>query len=354
VFLQNTFGDVDGDGTQDSGWVPGGVGGTSVAAPIWASIAVLANARRVARGIGYLGDRFNFALYDLGRQVPGEVFNDIVSDPGTPITGVPLSFARGGSGRIFRNEMPPPPEVPFPPAMPPLFTDRHPFGWFHPAFIGFDLATGWGSPRVQPLLDRLEQHSLTPLNIPNLKFEAEFREAITKTGPLASPGAGFANGVGSIVSGSTLDPTALVLSFTPDPAQEYNITITNFQVGPLTRKPDNRFSGLATASVTIQLVAAAPSNIVTPPTGGTGGTGGGTDPNLPPGTPNTLPPFAPSGPPLGGNELRTWNLALSIVGKIYKSKSGREHVTGSFQNFGPGGILSREGIDPMFKGRFRG
>lgn len=369
VYIHNTFGDIDGDGTQDSGWVPGGVGGTSVAAPIWASIAVLANARRIERGIGYIGDRMNYVLYDLGRNVPNEVYNDIISDFGTPIEGRPGSFPNGGSGRIYRDPDSrfgspfPPTTDPPPPELPelefPLFDAKWPFGWIHPAFVGFDLATGWGSPKVGPLLDRLELHSAAPLNIPALTFEAEFYEAITKTGPLASPGAGFANGIGSITSVSTLDPTSIVLSFTP--TEQYNILITNFQVPVLQRKPDGRFSGFASANVTIELIAAGPGSAAPPPDEEGNPPPRPGDPNAPPGTPASVVIGTPSYPPIGGHEIRTWIFTdvISIVGRVYKSKSGREHVRGSFHNIGlgqglvPGGE-AQQGIHPVFRGKFKG
>jgi hypothetical protein len=334
-----------------------------VAAPIWASIAVLANARRVANGEGYLGDRMNYVLYDLGRNSQNEVFNDIISDLGVPggPRGQP-TYDNGGSGRIYRNPDAPgvgqftPPvndqgEIQFP-----LFDPRWPFGWIHPSFVGFDLATGWGTPKVAPLLERLSAHTLKPLNITNVKWEMEFREAITLTGPLSSPAAGFANGIGTLRSASTLDPTSLILTFTP--TQQYNIIVTNFQVPVLERKPDGRFNGFASAQVTIELIAAAPSNAAPqldpdgnpiPPPG---------DPNAPPATPGVIQTGETSRPPLGGHEIRTWFMtgAISIVGRVYKSRSGREHVRGHFEllGLGAGNQPAPEGLDITFRGDFKG
>jgi hypothetical protein len=347
VYIQNTFGDIDGDGTQDSGWVPGGVGGTSAGTPIWASIAVLANARRVTRGLGYIGNRMNYAIWDMGRNAQNEVFNDIVSDPGIPIDGP--GFNNGGAFRVYR-----PPPDPFsltPPPQPPFFPDEWPFGWFHPAFIGYDLVTGWGTPKVMPLLDRLSSHFLEPINIP-IKFEAEFREAITRTGPLSSPGAGFANGVGTLSGGSSLDPTGLVLTLTP--TEEYIIDITNISVLPITRKPDDRFVGVMSGELTITLTSAIPGQAVPPPPG-TPPPPGAPDPNAPP-TPVVRPAIEPSSPPLNGNELRTWTWtnAITVVGRIYKSKSGKTHVKGYFENLGIGGRRPIEGDDILFKGKFFG
>jgi hypothetical protein len=337
--------------------VPGGAGGTSVGTPIWASIAVLANARRIANGAGYIGNRFNYAIWDLGRNAQDEVFNDIISDLGTPISGRPGTFPNGGSGRIYNDPMSDF-GSPFPPTDPgvDLFENRWPFGWINPSFIGYDLATGWGTPKVMPLLDRLGQHFLEPISNLSFKWEGEFREAINKTGPLSTPAAGFVNGVGTLSTGSSLDPSVLTFSFTP--TQQYTITVTNFQVFPVARKPDNRFSGFGAADVTILLTSSSPSNAApttptTPPGGG--GTGGGTDPNAPPPTPTQLGSQVESSPPLGGNELRTWLFGnLSFVGKIYRSKSGRQHITGSFHSLDPTGKPEEGLTRPVFRGKFSG
>jgi hypothetical protein len=88
---------------------------------------------------------FNDAIYDLNAAFPGAYFNDITT--GTS----------GGNAAI----------------------------------AGYDLVTGNGSPRAQLLIDRLESAGDKPINTQNLKWSASFTEAINKTGPLASAGAGF-------------------------------------------------------------------------------------------------------------------------------------------------------------------
>jgi subtilase family serine protease len=58
LYVATGFGDVDGDSLPDSGWLPGGAGGTSAAAPEIAGLIALANQKRQAAGRGLLGERF--------------------------------------------------------------------------------------------------------------------------------------------------------------------------------------------------------------------------------------------------------------------------------------------------------
>ena len=75
----NTFGDINGDGVPDAGWLPGGAGGTSIAAAQWAGLAALANQVRVANGRGFLGTRLNADIYHVAETWGQEDFTDITS-----------------------------------------------------------------------------------------------------------------------------------------------------------------------------------------------------------------------------------------------------------------------------------
>ena len=103
------------------------IGGTSMGAPLWASIAALADAS-VASPPGRIG-LLNPALYQAGCAA-SRPFNDITSGNNQP----------SGS----------------PPANPP----RSPGGPYYPATAGYDMASGLGTPIVSALLPDL----VTPVN----------------------------------------------------------------------------------------------------------------------------------------------------------------------------------------------
>jgi hypothetical protein len=333
LYVATGFGDVDGDGVADSGWLPGGAGGTSAAAPEIAGLVALANQKRQEVGRDFLGIRFNDAIYDLNRSFAGFYFNDITA---------------GTSGA-------------------------------NTAVAGYDLVTGNGSPKGQLLIDRLGTVGDRLVVSNNVKWTASFEEAINRTGALSSPGGGFVNGSG-VISG--LNQFTLVLTPRPDltpPVPPFpsgsgatggsggttgnNITPSNIvvdQFTPITlfRLSDNTVTGTATANVTILLI---PMSLPVPTT---------PTPPAPPGSPPP-PPASPPPPPtpttpvpsnFGAGvdsqpvvvpEIRTWTLNLIFSGRVFRDEKGREHVTGTFINAGRNGQRPVQGDEPIFEGEFK-
>jgi len=336
LYVATGFGDVDGDGLPDSGWLPGGAGGTSAAAPEVAGLIALANQKRLASGRNFLGERFNDAIYDLNRVYPGGYFNDIT-------TG-----ASGGNS----------------------------------ALPGYDLVTGNGSPRGELLIDRLESAGDVPISLDTIQWEGTFEEAINRTGPLASPGAGFIIGTGAIAGLNQLTMNLLPrLDLTPQPPdiskivkgttsslgmtsiQPTQITVSQFTPIQFLRLPNNDVIGFANVNVTILLY---PLQLPTPTSPVTGGSGNGvTSPPPPPPPPTNPTPVPPVPGSFNPNfdvsqrvtvpEIRTWMFGgIKFTGHIYRDKKGREHIKGEFINAGRNGNDPVEGDEPIFSGTFKG
>jgi hypothetical protein len=64
-----------------------------------------------------------------------------------------------------------------------------------------------------------------------------------------------------------------------------------------------------------------------------------------------------SRPPSGRGEFRTWVIDLGFSGKISRDNRGRERIEGEFINrfslYNPGGEPV-EGLEPIFRGKFKG
>lgn len=115
----------------------GGIGGTSLAAPRWAGFLALANQQAAGSPIGFL----NPTLYSIGRSSAyGSDLHDVTS------------------GNNFNSHSP---------------------GKFA-AVAGFDLATGWGTPNGQSLINALAgnnlngAHTLTPQNVTSFRLDDLF------------------------------------------------------------------------------------------------------------------------------------------------------------------------------------
>lgn len=92
----------------DTGWMS--VGGTSVGAPAWAGLVTLANEKRAANGLELIGNgQLNNYIYGIARKYGDTTFNDIIN-------GDNLA---------------------------------------HQATVGFDAASGWGTPQATNLIDQL-------------------------------------------------------------------------------------------------------------------------------------------------------------------------------------------------------
>ena len=96
---------------ENGGWVNGGVGGTSAAAPLWAGVTALVNQQAVANGHSSVGF-INPAIYTLGKgSLYANCFHDITTGNNY-----------GSCGNEFS------------------------------AVSGYDLGTGWGTPKGQALI----------------------------------------------------------------------------------------------------------------------------------------------------------------------------------------------------------
>ncbi|MDB5296670.1 MAG: Peptidase and in kexin sedolisin [Phycisphaerales bacterium] len=350
LYVAAGFGDVDGDGTLDSGWLPGGAGGTSAGSPEIAGLIALANQQRRAAGRSFIGINFNDAFYDIEKAAidPNVVVNPAGGNQ-------PQSYTRdivtGASGT-------------------------------NQAFVGYDLVTGWGSPLAQALIDRLATAAVKPIALGGLRWEATYRDAIVRTGPLSSPGGGFMVGDGAISGNNVLQ---LVLTPRPNDVPPYpanffnqnaiggngstnpnefvlppgNIVVSNLVVDtPLVRTTENSFVGYGQVDVTIlQVPLAIPRPV-------TSGSGAADDPLPPPPVP-VLPTPVPGTydnrtnfdvqEPVTVPTAKVWTFRLRFTGKITRDAKGREHVKGFFTNGSEDGSWNpKEGYDPVFEGTFQG
>ncbi len=132
-------------GVAVNGSAPGQSGGTSASSPLWAAFWALANEESVGKGLGPIGTA-NPVLYAIG-QTPayGVSFNDIVQDPNDSDDGVDGVTCTGTS---CDNT---------------VCTDSQQAKF--PAGPGYDLATGWGSPKYG-LIEQLA--STTPVPVQNV------------------------------------------------------------------------------------------------------------------------------------------------------------------------------------------
>jgi hypothetical protein len=112
VYNSSPMGDI-------TGWMPGGVGGTSAGAPQWAALIALANGARknLASPKSSIGSSANANIYQIAQSDYAATFNDI-------ITGGPL---------------------------------------LQPAGTGFDLSTGWGTPKATALIGDLTSKTVAYL-----------------------------------------------------------------------------------------------------------------------------------------------------------------------------------------------
>jgi hypothetical protein len=358
----NTFGDINGDGVPDSGWLPGGSGGTSVASAEWAGLAALANQVRVASGRGFLGNQLNANIYHVAETYGLEDFNNVPPTTKAATGNTPAEFD----------------------------------------------STGFGTPRATNLIARLGISDVTTVN-GGITWTAAYQLPITQfVGGLVGPGAGFFVGNGTVAGG----PDGFNLTFTPAPLASQPTTytlvagqnnemdtapyasITSFVVNTLKRNDTTgAVYGTGTASLLVQVatpVYNAPTAPTTgPPTAGgganTGGNGtgsgygsGSTTPTPTPGNPTptgsgyTVPTPTPTTPtptpgttsnaptPTGTNVFTTATttelitLTLSVTGTTYTSASGQTHLRGAFVAIDPTtGQPAQIGIATTFTGKFK-
>ena len=139
----------------------GGASGTSAAAPLWAAFVALANqkAESTPTGIGRVGNA-NAFLYSLGKSSTayGPSFNDITTGNTNGTCPGQTGTSSAGCAATVSILSPPPPRTVV------LDTWAPAAGNFS-AIAGYDLATGWGTPKCA-LIDELANGAPTAVPPP--------------------------------------------------------------------------------------------------------------------------------------------------------------------------------------------
>jgi hypothetical protein len=182
-------------GDGDTGWHT--FGGTSASAPIWAGLVALVNQRRAAGGLNLIGDGLTSKIYGLAQSGQGTYFNDITT----------------GSNSF-------------------------------PAQVGYDQATGWGTPKSATLIPALADASSFNTGVRDFTWNAEYKEALQKY-PGGNVGPLFADFRGTGIANIGL--TALSLSFSI--VQEFNGSLLQITAANLGRASDGHFFGTGSATV---------------------------------------------------------------------------------------------------------
>ena len=192
TFITTTF------GQGNTGWFPGGVAGTSAAAPQWAALIALANEKRTDNGLAPIGADVHEMLYaQLGDNT---VLRDItVGSQFDPFQAIQIN----------------------------------------PALTGYDLSTGIGTPRAGALIDRL---SNTTSNFIDREFDwttTFYTSSNISTIPQTASGSGRARG------GSSID-----LLFTYEPRAGSQFSTVQIAGTDLIRTQEGRVYGYGTISYT--------------------------------------------------------------------------------------------------------
>jgi len=171
----------------DRGWFA--VGGTSAGAPQWAALIALENQKRQAAKLGVIGNKLNGMLYDI--------YNGYAEDGGAN-----QSYANTFNDVIVGQAGP----------------------WF--AEIGYDMATGIGTPQAANLLNTLTNYS--PFMIQqNFSFDSHlyFPYSLASAGLMP-----VAVGQEHTGTGSILGTDSLTLMFLTDPVKFYGPNYTSVTV----------------------------------------------------------------------------------------------------------------------------
>ncbi len=238
VAVFNTTPDV----FNDTGW--SAIGGTSAGTPMWAALVTLANQLRLAFDSDYIGQDLNRTIYSIGKINPEDNFNDIVTGANA-----------------------------------------------NPAIPGFDLATGWGTPKAQELIPSLSGF---------LSGEMIVRANFTHQANFPTPDRAIINfaGPGSL----TLDKTSVTLNLalTQDNGGSALLLIDN----PLLRRGKTGFAGTATALVALDSGGAALFNLI-------------------------------------------------IKGRVFRTSKGVPFAVGEFYSVGDDGKILDRSFNPIFNGSFK-
>lgn len=206
VSVYNSFpiGDVDGDGTLDTGWAT--VGGTSAGAPMWSGLIAVANELRANNGLNTIGDGVTAKVYALGSLNQDLYFNDINTGQIGP--DLPNSSA------VFQ------------------------------AFDGYDIASGWGTPHAQQVISGLADGTIAGAQIRGFRWSGTYREAILQY-PGGVSSSLFADFRGTGEARVTSNAVQLVLSI----EQQYFGRLLQITLPIMTLDANNEFRGSGVVSV---------------------------------------------------------------------------------------------------------
>ena len=179
--------------TSENGGYTGLIEGTSMASPLWAAYWALANQEAKALGNGPLGFA-NTPLYNAAKSVWYSTdFHDIADG----------SDNNGTLTCSLTN------------------CTFHPHSGPYTAVSGYDLATGWGSPKGQNLIDEMNGH--TPTSTVTSTPTVTFTPTVTRTPTQTDTPCGFPGNTCTPTPTNTLTATPTV---TPTSTRTYTPTIT--------------------------------------------------------------------------------------------------------------------------------
>jgi hypothetical protein len=248
--------DQDGDGSPDTGWV--NVGGTSAAAPQWSGLVALANQVRAENGFNPIGSQITAKMYALGELDQPLYFNDI------------------NTGQIG-----PSPTT----------------GTVYEAYDGFDIATGWGTPRATNVIAGIADASISGAQLRGFRWGAVYSEAVGKY-PGGQPVLMASDFRGSGRARFTTSQMQLALSI----EQQYNGQLLQITFPTMERQANDEFRGIGIATL--------------------------------------------QGPLTGGL------FKVAVAGRVYVEE-GISHVVGSFDAISPiTGQLPVDGQEETFRGWF--
>ncbi len=230
------------DEFNDTGWAA--FGGTSLATQTWGSLVTLANQLRLAfNDNDYIGRDLNKLVYSIGRINPEDNYNDIT---------------------VGANA--------------------------NPALPGFDLATGWGTPKAENLIPSLGGFLSGAMDV-----HANYTAAAAQS----TPDRAIINFFGA--GGLTLTKTTvtLTLALTQGNGGSAFLLLNN----PLTRRGKTGFAGTATAVV-------------------------------------------------GLNDGNGAIFNLIIKGRVFRTSKGLAYAVGTFYSVGFDGKILDRSFNPIFEGSF--
>ncbi|MEZ0265599.1 MAG: S8 family serine peptidase [Phycisphaerae bacterium] len=193
----------------DTGWQA--IAGTSAGAPQWAGLVALVNQKRIANGLETMGNgQLHHFLYGVARKNQQSLFSDITLGDNT-----------------------------------------------NPTFVGFDLATGWGTPKAEALIDAMSiataKNRTSSRGVVDFVWNANFTRELLNgllTVPAVVSFGGEPIGAGFDVGNARFTPTTISLRFQQDFIEPQLSTKGTITINALLiPRVGNTFEGNGTAIV---------------------------------------------------------------------------------------------------------